>query len=428
MTILLITGTPPGEPGVGGVLLEDLIRAGGAERFECAWLAARGSRERPWLESVPTVRIPRRYETAYRPCRGLAGEVVSGVALRGLRPGMLAGCVCTVQSRINETRPELLLAVLDSPGAIQVARRVAEVTDIPLVSIVWDDVDLFCRQAALDRWTRRWVERDFAAVLRRSRRVAVICENMQRAYAERYGIEGRVLRHGLPEVAREGEASAEPEAASGSRFGGSLALPGSPLRIGFAGSNTAPDCLRVLIECLDARGWACSGRPITLRMLGARYLCESRQPQSIEFLGWRDVAETRRLLAECDVLYLPQTFDRGLRSLAELSFPTKLSTYVAARRPILLHAPEYASLSGFWTRHDLGPQVNRLEASAVGQALEASLDTARGAGWMAESRRVHREVLSAERFEEGVRWLLGEGEEARRDASGVEVLATAEAR
>ncbi len=357
--VLLLTGTAPGEPGVGGVILKDLILQTGVEQWHCCWLAAKHGQQQPYWNDVGTTVLKRQFETGFRPLRGLIGEVISAAALRIRRPGMIEAARKSVVEQCRRWQPQYILAVLESPAAIETARRLQQTVRIPLRSIVWDDVDLFCRQSHFDRWTSQRIEQAFGEVLRHSERVAVICENMQAEYRRRYGIDSIILRHGVAPVAQT--------------VRGDSPSPTNEFRIGFAGSNTAPDCLRALIETLDAIGWQVAGRDVVLRMLGARYLLDSRKPQRIEYFGWRTVEETRSRLSECDLLYLPQSFAADNRLFSELSFPTKLSTYLAARRPILLHAPDYASLSGFWRQHLLGPEIHTLDLAAVEAAVRVSV-------------------------------------------------------
>lgn len=397
---VILSGTAPGDPGVGGVILADLVQGAGPQRFTCAWLAPRAMTETPVVDGLETMRIERRYETAFRPVRGISGEIISACALRALRPAMLRECERQVRRLIDRVCPDFLLAVLESPAAIQVAARIRRGTGIPLRSIVWDDVELFCRQAYFDRWTRQRVLADFAYVLSESEQTGVICEAMQQVYERRYGISSIVIRHGLP-------TAAEPEESV------RRADDQDSYVIGFAGSNTAPDALATFVRSMDHSNWRFEGRQIVLRLLGARYLLDSRRPQRIEYFGWRTVEDTRRLLAECDLLYLPQTFDESLRYFAELSFPTKLSTYVAAGRPILLHAPPYASLSKFWEQHDLGPYCRSLDGDELRRALRRGIepDDVDASRWIAELAKVHQGVLSRAEFSRQVRHLVGLGAE-----------------
>lgn len=389
---VLVTGTAPGEPGVGGVLLRDLLDVAGMENCQCCWLAPRHARQEPYLSDVNTIVQPRRYEVGYRPIRGLIGEWISAATMRMLRPEMIRQACFTVERMVKRFQPGFLLAILESPAAIQVALAVHKRLGIPLRSIVWDDVDLFCRQGMFDRWTRTWIERSFQQALQSSERIAVICEKMQDAYQREHGVESFVIRHGIRLEANSFQASLRQDCQI----------------IGFAGSNTAPDCLESLVQALDQLSWRVNGRDVVLRILGARYLLESRKPQRIEYFGWRSVPETRQRLAECAVLYLPQSFAREARRFSELSFPTKLSTYVAARRPVFLHAPGYASLTDFWQQYELGPLCPDLAVNVVANSIHKALTCSvnQETKWLDTMASVHEQVLSPARFEQGVSQLV----------------------
>ena len=397
--VVLVGKSTPGEAGIGGTFLSDLVQAVGSQYFACAWLATRAAQQPPKIDGLKMVIANRRFETAYRPVSGIAGDLFSACALRVLRPAMIRKCEKAVRQLIDDFRPAYLLAILDSPASIQVAARIRRATGIPLLSLVWDGVELLCRQSAFDRWTSRWIGSDFAFVLRQSERIAVICENMQRAYEKRYGVSSLVLRHAHAKVEHE----ANRIASVGER---------DHWLIGYAGSMTTPDCFRAFVQALDRLNWKIGKREIALRMMGVRYLLESQRPQRIEFLGYRNTnEEARQYLAECDLLYLPQSFDADSRPFSELSFPAKLSTYVAAGRPILLHAPEYGSLAEFWNKHELGPWCRSVNSDALEAAMRRCLEASSGKAlqWLEEGWRLHNGILGADEFRKQVRVLLGIG-------------------
>lgn len=391
---LLLTATAPGEPGVGGVILKDMIQLTGVEDWHCCWLASKHGPQDAYWKELPTTVHRRQFETGYRPVRGIAGEMISTVALRVCRFRMINSMVQTLTRLCQETQPDFVLAVLDTPAVIEAAHRFQQKSRVPVRSLVWDDVDVFCRQCQFDRWTERRIKHALADVLKRSERVAVICENMQTEYHRRYGIDSLILRHGV--------APLETTAATTDKGANDV------YRIGFAGSNTAPDCLRVLIDGLDSMQWTIGGREVVLRLLGARYLLDSRRPQRIEYFGWRSVAETCQRLSECDVLYLPQSFTPENRSFSELSFPTKLSTYVTARRPILLHAPQYASLTSFWQRHSLGPHCDQCDVHAIRARMTEALlaEKTERDEWLAAIAHAHEQSLGVRQFAAGTEQLL----------------------
>ncbi len=354
----MLSGTIPNEPGVGGVILNDILSGmpSGTTRFVAA--ASRQAIDLGWLDNNIRVsdHVLRRYEPAYRPLKGLTGEAISGVARKILFERHCRDLVSEICQMPIAKACDKVFAILDCPTVIQIAAAVAERLQKQLVVMVWDAPELLADQLNMDRWSTRNMLQRFAETMKRAEKVGVICEQMKEAYARQYGEKKYViLRHGIsPEMWRE--------AACGSSA--------DRITIGFAGSITAQEPFRRLIETLDANDWRVCGKSVTLRLIGCRYTLDSRRAQRIEYFGWRSLQETVRLLGESDLLYLPQPFESHLRPLAELSFPTKLSSYLAAGRRVLLHAPEYASIAPFLEEYPIGLQCATLETTDILGSLE----------------------------------------------------------
>jgi hypothetical protein len=67
-----------------------------------------------------------------------------------------------------------------------------------------------------------------------------------------------------------------------------------------------------------------------------------------------------RKLSATDFCYLPCWFAPEKRRHAELSFPTKLTTYLAAGRPVLYHGPAYAWAAQVMRDWRLGISIHSL--------------------------------------------------------------------
>ncbi len=176
---------------------------------------------------------------------------------------------------------------------------------------------------------------------------------MQAEYLRRFGKHGVIVRHGTDQqpVVQPGD------------------LADEFVRIGFAGSVTARSAFACLLDTLDGMEWEIAGRPVALVLLGGRFDLWSRVPRRIEVLGWQSVESTIRLLSRCCVNYLPQPFEPERRAFAQFSFPSKLTTYLAAGVPILLHAPGHASLPSYFARRPFGALCDCLDASDLQRVL-----------------------------------------------------------
>lgn len=384
---LLISGTLPGHGGVGEIVLQDALAA--VKEVE-----VRGWGLVPWWGAPLTDAqerfvlgvSARRFETAYRPLSGIVGEVCAWGTRRILTAWQEARMGRQILSAARQWSPDTVWAILDCPTAINLSLRITDGLAVPLIALVWDAPEVLAAQLGFDRWSRKCLLQRFDEVLRRAERIAVPGESMAEHYRSRYGDKVLILRHGLPEL--------RPVSAA------ALTRDSANFVIGFAGSLTAPDAFGVLLESLRQCDWQCGGRQIVLRIAGARLQLSPSGPQRIEYYGrLKSVDETVTLLAGCNVLYLPQPFVEDSRLLAELSFPTKLSTYVAARRPIMLHAPSYASLGPFWQRFPMGPWCHSASPRALTQTLDGLIgSSSEQAAAVVAVDRAAREELNHDRF------------------------------
>ncbi len=241
--------------------------------------------------------------------------------------------------------------VMDNVTTMAMGSEVARRLELPLLCLVWDPPDYLLRKTGMDSFTRTRLSKLFAATLRQAQRVAVVSAKMQEDYAKYTVTEPLILRHGLDRQDHQ-QAAIHP-------------LRDKDLQLGFAGSLYSQRAWRSLIEALNGIDWRLDGRHVVIRILGSDFGLKCKAPANIEYLGFRSVGETARILAECDLNYLPYPFESGLSDVAQYSFPTKLSTYLAAGRPIFIHAPGYSSLARFFRDHRIGICCKSLEPLAL---------------------------------------------------------------
>jgi hypothetical protein len=349
--VLVLSGVVPGPGGPGDILLSQCCEV--LRPAELVFFAASRPEHLTRSRQCPQVADcgVRRFETGYRPLQGIRGEMIGAAAFRALFPSHVSRLADQVVECAGQQRIESLWAVLDNPTTIWMAQQVAERLDVRLALLVMDAPELLIQKLNWDRWSAATLMKRFERTVRSAACCGVSGESMQEQYEQRYGADCRILRMAIsPEMICHGE----PAPASH-----------GDLIIGFAGSMTVPDAFGSLIKTLDEHGWQLGGRNIRLRMVGCRYLLESSHPQWIEYFGYRSMQDTIALMSECDVTYLPQPFAEQQRPLAELSFPNKLITYLAATRPVLLHAPEHGSLVPFYRRYPYGVWCDSLEPSRV---------------------------------------------------------------
>ena len=106
-----------------------------------------------------------------------------------------------------------------------------------------------------------------------------------------------------------------------------------------------------------------------VRVLAAGIDVRVTGPARIEFLGWHSTTDAVRILASCDICYVPYWFDEAFRPGVELSFPNKVSLYLAAGRPILYHGPRRGTPTRFLERWPVGVACHSLEVQPIVETL-----------------------------------------------------------
>jgi glycosyltransferase involved in cell wall biosynthesis len=354
----LISDVVPGMAGVGGVYLNDLCALYPADRLACCVIGA--SDEDPWpgtLARAVHTAVPRPPEHGFlrlgrhvhRRTRAPFERYVAARTRRDLVPRIVRFG--------REARIDAICVPLASPTSIRVARATADALGVPLQTLVWDPPRYYLgeywklRGAALDDLVRA-----FGAAVRRATRCGVMSDAMGDAYRRAYGTSCVIMQHGL---ARRWWRSPATEPAR------------DRLTIAYAGSLYARDEWNTLLEALRRRNWRLGGRDVTIRFLGSRLEVDVAAPARIEFLGWRNRADTLALLSEADVCYLPYWFAAEYAEVVRQAFPTKLPTYLAAGRPVLFHAPPGSSPARFFDRYPAGALCASRDPDRVADVLES---------------------------------------------------------
>lgn len=354
--VMLLSITPPGYRGVGVVYLRDLLLSYPRERI--CWFTF----NYPTCGPIPTelAWVPVAYEPLPRQ-RGIVrfGQLVSrasGFCFRSYFHIVRAKTIIARAVRFGrQHNVQLIWAALDDPMIIRIARHIAEALKVPLVSMVWDPPEYQAMYLGYDPlWKRRLLD-EFGKVMRASVRCSVASEPMKDEYQTRYGVECVAMAHGIhPELWRPPAT----RLADDGRF-----------VIGFAGGLYAQKEWEALLSALAKCGWRIEGREVTVRLLASSATFCLKEKLRIEYLGWRSLEETIELMSEVDVAYVPYWFDEAFRVSARLCFPGKITTYLAAGRPILFHGPEDSSPVRFLRRFPAGICCHSLDESEIIRSL-----------------------------------------------------------
>jgi hypothetical protein len=339
---LLLTDVPPCDGFSGGLALAGFCRFMPPGSLAVYSVATPGidARLAPEFAGVPFATRPKPPERVRRVLPGRAGSAIAmAVSLWRLGVG-IAPIVSDIARFGRENGSESLWCILQGQTMIRLARPVAQRLRVPLLTWAWDPPGWWMRENGVDRVTARYAVREFGAALRASTAFGAASWAMAERYSAEYGVRGVPVVPGLDE--RLAVAPAGPSAR------------GTRLIVGMSGQFYAMEEWETLMNVLDRAGWTLAGRPVTVRVLGRQAPLSASGARSIEYLGWRTQRETIAALSEADILYCPYWFSPAFREEAALSFPSKLTTYLAAGRPVLFHGPPDASPARFLERYDAG--------------------------------------------------------------------------
>jgi hypothetical protein len=316
--LLLLTDFAPETPGGGAVILRSLL--GAADREKIVWLTP----SRPRAENAGTVWLK----------RGSAARTPKLGRSLWLDHTLMAGDLAEEVLAIAQARRARALWVVMHGPTVAVAARLARRTRLPIHLTVHDD-PAFATALASRRYLVLVpaIARDLARALRAATSVDVVSQAMADRYLRRYGVRPAVVHRGIEPVI-------EPSPPYDRQRWG--------LRVGVLGNTYGYSQLPMLGEAI-ARAAHKLGVPGRLLVVGdghgARLGRDLAGLVEVESTGHVDEQEAIRRLRSCFLLFLNYPFSAIRRVLRQTSFPTKLTTYVQAARPLLIHAPADSSVT-----------------------------------------------------------------------------------
>ena len=255
-----------------------------------------------------------------------------------------------------KVQAEAVWCVLQGQTMIRLARPVAQKLGLPLLTSIWDPPGWWMRANKVHPRISSQVLQEFGAALRSSAATGTASWAMAEDYQQVYGA------NTIPFLPSLAPALARPPAET-------LATAGQ-FTIGMAGQMYAQNEWNALIQALNQADWKIAGRDVRIRLLGRWASLGANHQMFVEFLGWHSQEETIQLLSQADVLYCPYWFEAAFQEEARLSFPSKLTTYLAAGRPVFFHGPQYASPAVFLSGRSAGECCYSLAPEVILASLE----------------------------------------------------------
>lgn len=355
--ILLVSAVPPSAQYTGGLMLHSMCKAISPDSLSC--FAVLTPSVRPEIHSdwqhIKYKHRPKPTESRLRYLPSKLGALESFAKEQICSSLEIPAIGKEIIEFARANRAELIWLTLEGQTLIRIADYLQENLPLPMVTQIWDPPGWWLRDNNVDGWSQNIVLKQFGKVLQKSQAVAVASWAMEEEYKDAYACNAISVIPGIPKA--------------WARDPNQISAKNETFVIGFAGQFYSRNEWNCLLATLDAMNWAYQGRKIEIRVLGKNCVGETPGPANIRYLGWLDQENSITALSNCDVLYCPYWFHELHRTEARLSFPSKLTTYLAAGKAVLFHGPDYSSPSQFLSKWDAGAQCNDLSTESLKAVL-----------------------------------------------------------
>jgi len=381
--ILILSNVPPSTNSSGGLVLVELCRFLPKDS-----LVNFVTLKKDYEPQIPKDLnwIPIKY--AQKPREGwsnlpVLNSILSFFGENYIRIFVIRRILADIVSFGKKHQINCLWVILDGQTLIRLALPAAKKLNVPLISQIWDPPEWGLKDQNVDKFSRALILKKFAQAIHESQKCATASWAMAKKYAHNYHAKTMPF---LPSL--EAQLAFPPA---------SRLHSAKELIIGMAGQIYVTAEWDSLILALDKLDWQINDQKIKIRLLGNWLKLTTDRKMTIEYLGWRSQEETLKLMNECDILYCPYWFDPKYEKAARLSFPSKLTTYLAAGRPIFFHGPEYASPAVFLRKNQAAAFCYTLKTEEIIKILRRLKSDRKYYGQLAKNgRKAFDEYLTSQ--------------------------------
>ncbi len=322
-------------------------------------LLSRGDYDTPEHRSAPR-RLPARYyhlgDAVTR-----APEHAVGLERLGIRLRRAWSAIRAVAKAVAAVRRERCHAVVASPDRVEdlpIALAVTRLSGAQFYPYLFDD------------YAMKWLtpkEHAFAVraepfLLRHAAGVIVPNEYMRAELQRRHGIDSTVVRNICDATPYENDVGAEVDYESRPA---AIVFTGAVYHAHYGAFRNLLNGIRLLEDGVAELHLYTASDP--------ELLAEHGLSGPIVWHRHAPSSEMPRIQQAAHILFLPLALDSPYPVVVRTSSPAKMAEYLAAARPILVHAPPDSFMSGYFRRHDCGVVVDEGEPAKLAAAIERIL-------------------------------------------------------
>lgn len=337
--IILVTDVPPNQSFSGGLLTYNLCMATTKE-FSGFYISfetlAEVKSQLPPTKELSTRHRTKRLEVPW--CPAWVPKALSTLAsfTRELfrKHYECRKFATEIESYARDQQAKAVWIILQGQTLTWIAEHLIRRRHLKVHVQYWDQPSWWVNENGLNRRTAKLLQRSFEYCLSHAAATAVPSHAAVNMHAS-VGVKAVPLFSSLK--ARSGNPDPRNQ---------------SVLKIGIAGQLYAEDTISSFIDALKTVNWKVDNRIVEIHHWGSTK--ETRFDSYLKKRGYLDQTSLIEALGECDVLYCPYWFDPHFKIICQTSSPSKVATYMAAKRPVFFHGPEYSSVVSLLAEQDAG--------------------------------------------------------------------------
>lgn len=343
MKILFLTDMPPCVNYTGGLMIDQLLKF--FDKKDVALCCVQNKHLKPDIprewENIPSLNLTKPYERSLRLLPKKLG-LLTAIILEFLQSLYTKYYITPkIVNFIKSEKIDTIFVVLQKQTITNITYNLLNKTDIPIYAHTQGSAEWWLRYNKIDFINRRIICKKYHEIILNSKGISTASIAMSQLYKKMYNKDSIALIDGLS------QSLAKPPASS--------INSGNDFIIAMAGQSYARQEWECLVELLNDCGWKIAGKNIKIRIMANSFEYKANNHGvNFEYLGWNSRQDLLNNLATADLLYLPYWFSKEFRLEAESSFPSKLVAYYASGRPVLCHAPHYASPTKYVAENNAG--------------------------------------------------------------------------
>jgi len=360
--VLLLTSVLPGGEGAAGVYLRSLFDLYPAHRI--TWL----STTQPDAFGIPNyldqysvyfTALPELLKCSSRSSREARHAQL--LSWRHYRNCAQRDILKDILGYIKKEQIKILWSDLTNPLLFSIVGQAASTAKIDLVLTILDPPEFFIEPLSIQPWMKRALYRDFERTVQLAKRCATISDEMSNIYLKKYQHEIIKIPHSLA-VQNTSKAIAQ-------------LRHQDQLVIGYIGKRVYCDAeWKAFISACAAINWRIENRKISLVLFTKIKPTGITDSMPITWVGWLKQSELLKQLQSIDIGYTPYWFAADKSAIVQQSFPSKISCYAAASKPIFHHGPAHSTITQFMRRYPMGLSCHSLQPDAIVEKLSAFIE------------------------------------------------------